>query len=532
MLEGQLSPRDQKRLDDLFAEIQEGNRTYLGYPCTSDFDYSPLHRFLGFSVNNIGDPFVASTFRLNTREIECEVLRWFARLNHADEDDFWGYVTNGGTEGNLYGLYLARELLPNGVVYYSQDTHYSVSKNLRLLKMQNIMIKSRPNGEIDYEDLQETIKIHRDVPPIIFANIGTTMKEAVDRVDRIQEILRDLAISSSYIHCDAALSGMTLPFMDDGPVFDFRAGIDSMAISGHKFIGSPIPCGIVLARKTHVNRIARSIEYVGTLDTTITGSRNGITPLLLWYAIRRQGMEGFRRIVKSCVELADYTIAELKKIGLDAWRNEHAITVVFPQPPRSVLSRWQIAAQAGNAHVIAMPNITRERIDHFLEDVRSALEQQAREGAAAEERPGVSAASFGGVRKSVMKQITVVTENHPNLFADITRALASRNINIESMDAEETHGLEIVTLMVDQYDRALEALRDASIPAVTEDAVILRIKDEPGALARVAQRFRDEGVHVRSLRVIYRQEDWGLIAASMERTERALAVVQDLIVTP
>ncbi len=532
MPDSQLSSRDQKRLDALYESINEANQTYVGYPSTSDLDYSPLYRFLNFSINNIGDPFVPCNFRLNTREIECEVLRWFARLNHAPEDDFWGYVTNGGTEGNLYGLYLARELLPNGVVYYSQDTHYSVSKNLRLLKMQNIMIKSQSNGEIDYEDLYETINIHRDVPPIIFANIGTTMTEAVDNVGRIQNILRDLAISTSYIHCDAALSGMILPFIEDAPIFDFRAGIDSMAISGHKFIGSPIPCGIVLARKGIVNRIARSIEYVGTLDTTVTGSRNGITPLILWYAIRKNGVEGFKRIVNSCIELADYTIAELKKIGLEAWRNRHAITVVFPQPPQPVLDHWQIAVQNGKAHVITMPNITKERIDHLIGDIHNSLKQPSEERAVEEAEPDISATSFRNVQKSIMKQITIVTENHPNLFADITNALASRDINIESMDAEEIQGLEVVTLMVDQYDKALQALRDASLHAVTEDAVVLRIRDEPGALAKVAQRFKDEDVHIRSIRVIYRQDDWGLIAISMDRTERALAVVRDLTATP
>jgi len=246
-----------------------------------------MHRGLGLSrvgtlpglpAKQCGDPFKDGTYGLHTHDFEREVIVWFAELLHAPADDIWGYVTNGGTEGNLYGLYLARELYPDGMVYASQDTHYSVAKNLRLLKMPHIMIKSREDGSIDLEDLRETIRIHRDLPPIIFANIGTTMKEGIDRVDSIRAILDDLAISRRYIHCDAALSGMTLPFIEEAPPFDFSQGIDSISISGHKFIGSPVPCGIVLADKNHVRRIARSIEYVGTLDTTIPGSRNGLSP--------------------------------------------------------------------------------------------------------------------------------------------------------------------------------------------------------------------------------------------------------------
>ena len=57
-----------------------------------------------------------------------------------------GTSPTGGTEGNMYGLYLGRELFPDGIVYFSEDTHYSVLKITRVLKARNIMIKSQPNG--------------------------------------------------------------------------------------------------------------------------------------------------------------------------------------------------------------------------------------------------------------------------------------------------------------------------------------------------------------------------------------------------
>jgi histidine decarboxylase len=203
------------------------------------------------------------------------------------------------------------------------------------------------------------------------------MTEAVDDVQRIGGMLRDLAIHESYIHCDAALCGMTLPFIEGAPVYDFRAGIDSISISGHKFIGSPIPCGIVLARKHHVDRIARSIEYVGTLDTTLTGSRNGITPLFLWYAIRRAGAEGFRRQVAECLQKAEYAVERLREIGLAAWRNPFAVTAVFPRPPAEVLEKWQIAVQGERAHIITLQSITYRQIDEVVADIAAARQSQA-----------------------------------------------------------------------------------------------------------------------------------------------------------
>ena len=138
-------------------------------------------------------------------------------------------------------MYLGRETYPDGVVYFSQDTHYSVVKILSVLKARNIMIRSQDHGEIDYDDLYETIRINRDAPDVIVANIGTTMNGAVDAVAKVRAILDDLAITQFYLHADAALSGMILPFVEEQQPSGFDVGFDSVVVSEHKMIGSPIP---------------------------------------------------------------------------------------------------------------------------------------------------------------------------------------------------------------------------------------------------------------------------------------------------
>jgi|SRR5579864_3299976 len=364
-----LSPTDQRRLDALYHNFTDDRDTCLGYPVNAAFDYSSLFRFLSYPINNVGDPFVPSNYHLNTHEFEREVMQAFAEMTHAPAKGWWGYVTNGGTEGNMYGIFLARELHPEGVVYYSEDTHYSVNKILRCLHMRNIMIRSEADGRICLDDLRETLRIHRDVPPILFANIGTTMQGAVDDLPGIRQILKDLAIHNAYIHADAALSGMILPFVERPQPWDFRAGVDSIAVSGHKMIGSPIPCGVVLARKSHVDRIARHVEYVGTLDTTISGSRNGFTPLILWYALRNVGAAGLRQMVRGCLENAEYAVERLSEAGKHPMRHENSITVVFERPSRRLIEKWQIAAHHEQAHIITMPQVTRERIDRLVADL-------------------------------------------------------------------------------------------------------------------------------------------------------------------
>jgi histidine decarboxylase len=365
------TPSLSQELDTLFAELQHHRHTMVGYPCNQNFDYSPLYRFLQFSINNIGDPFATSNLRINSHALEREVLSEAAKLWHAPEGQWWGYITNGGTEGNLYGLYLAREMMPGGIVYFSEDTHYSVAKIVHVIDARSIMIRSQKNGEIDYDDLRETLRIHRDAPPIIFANIGTTMTGAIDDLNKIKAMMKELAITRYYIHADAALSGMILPFVENPPPFDFAAGIDSMSVSGHKFIGSPIPCGFAMAKKSHVDRIARSVEYVGAVDTTITGSRNAISPLMLWYAWRQAGVEGFRKQVGDCLTMTDYAVERFRSIGVAAWTNPHANTVVFPRPSQAVMDKWQIAPYKEIAHVICMPHITKAVIDELTEDMRN-----------------------------------------------------------------------------------------------------------------------------------------------------------------
>ena len=367
----------QGRLDALQDELEALHRQQAGYPCNHDFDYTALLPFMKYSVNNVGDPFHDSNFRSNTHEIEREVIGQFADMTGLPREEAWGYVTSGGTEGNIYGLYIGREMFPDGVVYFSQDTHYSVVKIMRLLRARNIMIKSQDSGEIDYEDLRETIRINRDLPVIFMANIGTTMKGAVDDVGKVREILDDLAIADSYIHADAALSGMILPFVDDPQPYGFDAGFDSVAISGHKMIGAPIPCGVALTRRDYVTRISRAVEYIGSLDTTIAGSRNAITPLMMWYALRQHAMDGFREIVAGCLDVAEYAVARFNDSGIPAWRNRNSVTVVFPKPPPEVVHRWQIAPFEDIGHLITMPHVTRETVDAVVDDCLKYQSQEA-----------------------------------------------------------------------------------------------------------------------------------------------------------
>ncbi len=364
-----LPDRAAKRLEAFLGRVEGLADTLIGYPCSQDFDYSELSPFLRYSLNNVGDPFADSIYRENTFEFERDVVAFFQHHLRAPTGETWGYVTSGGTEGNLYGLYLGREIHPDGVVYYSEHTHYSVAKIVRVLGARSIMIRGRPDGEIDYDDLYETLKMRRDVPPIIMANIGTTMHGAIDNLNTIQAMLTDLAITRRYIHADAALSGMILPWVEDPQPFGFDSGIDSISVSGHKLIGSPMPSGVALALRRNVDRVARSVEYVGCMDTTIAGSRNALSPLVLWSAIERWGADGLRRRTLRAIDTAAYAVERFHEHGIRAWRHRNSVTVVFPRPDGSIINRWQMAPQRDIAHIITMPHVGRRHVDALISEI-------------------------------------------------------------------------------------------------------------------------------------------------------------------
>ena len=107
---------------------------------------------------------------------------------------------------------------------------------------------------------------------------------------------------------------MQVPFVKRAPLVTFEKPIGSVSVSGHKFVGAPVPCGVVITRTRYVEALANSIEYLNSRDATIMGSRNGHAPIYLWYTLTRKGYEGMRQDVERCL-----LNAHLLKVRVTCW---------------------------------------------------------------------------------------------------------------------------------------------------------------------------------------------------------------------
>ncbi|MFJ8686503.1 histidine decarboxylase [Micromonospora wenchangensis] len=359
-------------LDHLAAEADTAAPTSIGFPGAVDLDHREVMARLGHRLwNNIGDP-TDTGGTPHTRVLEQAVIAWLADTLYMPADDRWGYVTTGGTEGNLSALHAAHRRLPTARIYYSTAAHYSIPKIIEMLGARGVVVEAGADGEMDYDHLAVRVRRHRRWPAIVVATAGTTMTEAVDDTTRIRAVLDAFEVPGRHLHVDAALSG--IPLALDGQLrLDDDSGIGSVTVSGHKFLGVPTPCGVVLIRDS-LRRDSTPVTYTATLDTTVTGSRCGLAAALLWHAIATHGREGHRWRVSEARHLAAYTVDKLTTAGWPAWRHPHAFTVVLPTPPAAVRAKWLLATNDDVSHLICMPGVTHGQIDAFVTDLTDTTE--------------------------------------------------------------------------------------------------------------------------------------------------------------
>ena len=76
-------------------------------------------------------------------------------------------------------------------------------------------------------------------------------------------------------------------------------------------------------------------------------------------------------------------------------------------------------------------------------------------------------------------------------------------------------------------DEALLALRDSGFQAISEDALVVRLRDEPGALAKIAVRFKDADLNVRSIRFLRHEDGYAWVTIVTQNNARAAELLEE-----
>ncbi|MBD2578443.1 pyridoxal-dependent decarboxylase [Oscillatoria sp. FACHB-1406] len=501
--EGLSSEQRQKALEQFYQYLSTQRSHFLGYQLNQQLDYEEdISNYLNFQINNIGDPFESGFLTTNTKVMERAVLDYYASLwnarwphNRQELESYWGYLlTMGSSEGNLYGLWNARDYLagkmlleepgceekakqaslngnsrsvqrrlifqqasvpeknPNAyapVAFYSEDTHYSIVKGIRVLNISTfneigsgkidcplkfpadypdgfseqyidengwpLEVPSNTEGQIYIPALVKLVECFasQGYPILVNFNYGTTFKGAYDDVEAaglaLMPIFKKYGLDERKIeysperydtrngfwfHVDAALGGTYMPFIEmacndkkidrRGPNFDFRLPfVHSIVASGHQWNGAPWPCGIYMTKVKFQLNPPDKAEYLGSLDTTFAGSRNGFSAMILWDYLAKNSHSAQIEKALRAQKMAEYACDRLqnleRQLTKDLWvdRTSLALAVRFKRPNDRIVFKYSLSCatlyvngeKRMYAHIFTMPHVTEKLIEELIEDL-------------------------------------------------------------------------------------------------------------------------------------------------------------------
>ncbi len=381
-----------QKLNEAAKDIVAHKFNQLGYPFNQDTGLSEFYRWLAdtklgdITLINVGDPYKTDWDMLNSDYFEANVIDFFAKA-YGFENNHWGVISNGGTDGNMHGIYFGRKALaqacPNlePILYVSEEAHYSVKKLGDIQNIETRTIKAHRMGQMDIDDFAEKLDATR--PALVAIAIGGTFKGAKDNQQAIDEILKKKNPPAIYRHLDVALFGGYLPFLNDVSARDIldvkKMDFDSLAVSGHKFLSLNEPAGVFVCKRSVLDSVhSNPIPYLKGVIPTISCSRSGFDALKLYWRIHSIGKEGLCKQAEHCLKMTDLMLAKLLERGVKAWKNPYSNTIFFERPAEQIVKKYAFACNSyvdfGElSHVVVMQYFSPELIEQIVKDIAENL---------------------------------------------------------------------------------------------------------------------------------------------------------------
>jgi hypothetical protein len=93
-------------------------------------------------------------------------------------------------------------------------------------------------------------------------------------------------------------------------------------------------------------------------------------------------------------------------------------------------------------------------------------------------------------------QLAVFLSNKPGALARVCEAMARAEINIHALATSDTVDHSVVRMVVSDPTRALMLLGETGVLALENDVLMIQADNNPGTLARIAERLSEAGVNI------------------------------------
>lgn len=312
----------------VFAEMThlDHPRNFAFVPGPSNF-ISAMADAIASSLNVFCGGFLGPS---GVAQIELATIEWLRELFRFPKEA-GGLFVSGGSMANMTGLAVARHVMlannsTNATVYFSDQTHSSVAKGLRILGFQQFQIRRIPSDgqfRLPLEALRQRIAADRlqgMVPFCVVANAGTTNAGAVDPLRELSALCQSEGL---WLHVDGAYGGSAAITARGYEELEGIELADSLGIDPHKWLFQPYEIGCVLIRnREHLKNtfkvsaeylkiIEQSAEQVNFCDYGVQLTR-GFRALKLWLSFKAFGVEAFRKAITRGIENAEYVESLLR----------------------------------------------------------------------------------------------------------------------------------------------------------------------------------------------------------------------------
>lgn len=122
-----------------------------------------------------------------------------------------------------------------------------------------------------------------------------------------------------------------------------------------------------------------------------------------------------------------------------------------------------------------------------------------------------------------VEQISIFLENKSGRLAEVTNVLAAAGINIRALSLADTADFGILRLIVDQIDRAKQALKANGFTIGKTEVLALEVPDRPGGLAEILRILAAAGINVEYMYAfVQRSRDNAIVIFRFDELDKAI----------